>query len=116
MWKDIDNYLYVIRGQFGKNDVAIMGCIEKQNVLIGRGRLISESAVLRLEFIDNQVNALYSSNGEEWFTVRNVEFGAEYPVGIGLIAFGLNGFDRTIYQKAYPEGTAIRFESFELLG
>jgi hypothetical protein len=33
---------------------------------------------------------------------------------IGRLA--VNPIDRTIYHGAYPEGTAVRFESFELWG
>jgi hypothetical protein len=36
----------------------------------------------------------------------------EDPVQIGVYAIG--DIDRTIYPGAYPDGTAIRFESFEI--
>jgi hypothetical protein len=62
--------------------------------------------------VDRRVNALCSANGEEWFTVGQVEFPVEDPVEVGLHAIGQ--IDRTIYPSAFPEGTAIRFESFEM--
>jgi hypothetical protein len=49
---------------------------------------------------------------ESWLTVGPVEFPVEDPVQVGLHAIG--NIDRTIYPGAYPDGTAIRFESFEL--
>jgi hypothetical protein len=60
------------------------------------------------------VNALCSADGEAWFTVGGVAFPVEDPVEIGLHAIG--NIDRTIYHGAYPEGTAIRFEAFEVWG
>ena len=59
-----------------------------------------------------RVNALCSADGESWFTVGQVEFLVNDPVKVGLHAIG--SIDRTIYPGAYPEGTAIRFESFDL--
>jgi hypothetical protein len=60
------------------------------------------------------VNALCSADGEQWFTVGQVEFPVEDPVEVGLHAIG--NIDRLMYPCAYPEGTAIRFEAFELWG
>ena len=59
-----------------------------------------------------RVNGLCSADGEAWFTVGQVEFSVEDPVEVGLHAIG--NIDRTVYPGAYPEGTAIRFESFDL--
>jgi hypothetical protein len=60
------------------------------------------------------VNALCSADGECWFTAGHVEFPVADPVEVGLHAIGM--IDRTIYPGAYPEGTAICFERFELWG
>ena len=46
IWKDESNYLYVVRGEFGKNDIAFMGCIGGREALIGRGRLICHGPVI----------------------------------------------------------------------
>jgi hypothetical protein len=46
--------------------------------------------------------------------VGHVEFLVEDPVQVGLHAVG--NIDRTVYHGAYPDGTAIRFESFRLWG
>ena len=58
------------------------------------------------------MKALCSAEGERWLTAGQVEFPAEDPVEIGLHAIGM--IDRIIYPGAYPEGTAIRFEAFQL--
>jgi hypothetical protein len=44
--------------------------------------------------------------------VGHVEFPGEGAVEVGVHAIG--ALDRMIYPAAYPEGTAIRFESFAL--
>jgi hypothetical protein len=102
------------------------GCLEDQDVIIGRGQLpIGESAnlqvgkwpgrvFLRLERVGDHVHALCSADGETWFTAGHVAFPVEDPIQVGLHAIG--HIDRTIYHGAYPDGTAIRFESFQLWG
>jgi hypothetical protein len=81
-------------------------------VIFGRGRLPGERIALRLDRRAGAVTALCSADGEEWWSVGRAEFPAEDPVEVGLYACGM--FNRLIYPGAYPEGTAIRFESFEL--
>ena len=43
-----------------------------------------------------------------------IEFPADDPVSLGLCAIGQ--IDRMIYPRACPDGTAIRFERFDLWG
>jgi class 3 adenylate cyclase/tetratricopeptide (TPR) repeat protein len=129
LWKDRQNYLRLDRGTRGPNEISFQGCLGNEDVIIGRGRLgpgprrcplrgqsaappSSERIFLRLERLGSRVNALCSADGVEWFTVGHVEFPVEDPVEVGLHAIGM--IDRTIYPGAYPEGTAIRFESFHL--
>jgi hypothetical protein len=117
LWKDRENYLRLDRGATGERDILFSGCLRNQDVVIGRGRLPldpSGRVVLRLERVDDQVEALCSADGESWFTVGQVPFPVEDPVQVGLHAIG--NIDRTIYRGAYPDGTAIRFESFQLWG
>ena len=114
LWKDKENYLRLDRGLRGAYEISFTGCIGNKNVFIGRGRLPSERIFLRLERCGNRVNSLCSADGIEWFTVGYVEFPVEEPVEIGLYAIG--NIERTIYNGAYPDGTAIRFESFQLWG
>ncbi|MCX5748626.1 MAG: AAA family ATPase [Candidatus Saganbacteria bacterium] len=114
IWKDKDNYLRLDRGTRGKYEINFSGFIINQYLTFGRGRLVSDRIFLRLERIDNTVNALCSPDENEWFTVGHVEFLVDDPVEIGLFAIGM--IDRTIYHGAFPDGTAIMFESFELWG
>ena len=80
--------------------------------MIGRGRLCAERLFLRLERLGPQVRAFCSADGQNWFTVGHAEFPIDDPVEVGLHAIG--NINRLIYPGAYPEGTAIRFERFEL--
>jgi class 3 adenylate cyclase/tetratricopeptide (TPR) repeat protein len=114
IWKDRDNFLHLDRGVHGMHETSFAGYIGNREVMIGRGRLPAERVFLRLERIGSRVNALCSADGESWFTVGHVEFPVEDPVQVGLHAIGM--IDRTIYPGAYPDGTAIRFESFTLCG
>jgi len=116
LWKNETNYLHLDRGMFGKREITLVGCLDNEDILIGRGWLHNdaEHVFLRLERVGDRVHALCSADGEEWFTVGYAEFPAEDPVEVGLHAIG--DIDRTIYHGAYPDGTAIRFESFQLLG
>ena len=118
LWKDKENFLRLDKGTRGEYEISFMGCVGNEEVIIGRGRLPSERVFLRLERHGNRVNALCSSDGKEWFTVGHVEFPIDDPVEVGLHAIG--DIDRTIYRvqehspTAYPDGTAIRFETFQL--
>jgi tetratricopeptide (TPR) repeat protein len=114
LWKDKQNYLRLDRGARGKYEINFSGCISNKDLIIGRGRLVAERVFLRLERIGNRVNALCSADGKAWFTVGQVEFPVDDPVEVGLHAIGM--IDRTIYHGAFPEGTAIRFEGFEIYG
>jgi hypothetical protein len=112
LWKDQENFLRLDRGTRGQKEISFQGCLGDKDVVLGRGRLLSERTFLRIERLGARVNALCSADGRSWFTVGHVEFPVEDPVEIGLHAIG--GIDRTVYPGAYPEGTAIRFESFDL--
>ena len=80
--------------------------------MFGRGSLASERHFLRMERIGNQIGALCSSDGAQWFSVGQVEFPAGEELEVGLHAVG--NIDRTVYHGAYQDGTEIRFESFRL--
>jgi DNA-binding SARP family transcriptional activator/energy-coupling factor transporter ATP-binding protein EcfA2 len=120
LWQDRKNWLRLDKGTWGEHEITFMGCLENQDVLIGRGRLswkgkpldASGRVFLRLERIGGRVNAFCSADGKSWFVVGNVAFPVEKPVQVGLHAIG--SIDRTIYHGAHPDGTAIRFESFQL--
>jgi regulation of enolase protein 1 (concanavalin A-like superfamily) len=123
LWRNKEHYLRLDWGARGPHQVTVGGCLPgkqvaarvrwgQKEVIIGRGRLVTERIFLRLERLGGNVRALCSTDGQGWFTVGQVEFPAEEPLEAGLHAIG--AFDRMIYPGAYPEGTAIRFESFEL--
>jgi hypothetical protein len=114
LWRDEKNYLRLDRGAYGEREIAFLGCVGNEDVAIGRGWLREASGriYLRLERLGDRVDAYCSADGERWFTVGHVTFLIQDPVQVGLHAIG--NIDRTIYRGAYPEGTAIRFESFQL--
>jgi tetratricopeptide (TPR) repeat protein/regulation of enolase protein 1 (concanavalin A-like superfamily) len=112
LWRDKVNYLRLERGTRGPHEISFHGWLANKEALIGRGRLPGERLILRLERIGLRVHALCSADGQNWFTVGQVEFPVEDPVEVGVHAIG--AIDRLIYPGAYPEGTAIRFESFEV--
>jgi tetratricopeptide (TPR) repeat protein/regulation of enolase protein 1 (concanavalin A-like superfamily) len=112
LWKDQENFLRFDKGTRGAYEISFTGYVGNNHVVIGRGRLPAERALLRLERLADRVNALCSADGQNWFTVGQALFPVEDPVDIGLYAIG--NIDRTWYPGAYTQGTAMRFEAFEL--
>ena len=97
-----------------------MGCLENQDVLLGRGHLPPEfarpgtparpdRAWLRFEWRPAKVRALCSADGETWYTAGQVELPFDANAQFGIYAGG--NIDRSIYHGAYPDGAALRFES-----
>jgi len=114
LWKDRKNWLRLDRGILGAYEISFRGCLGNKDLVFGRGCLPSDRVYLRLERLGRRVNALCSVDGAEWFTVGHVEFPDDDPVEVGLHAIG--NIDRLIHHGIYPDGTAIRFESFQLWG
>jgi adenylate cyclase len=112
LWKDQENFLRLDKGTRGAYEISFTGYVGNNHVVIGRGRLPAERVFLRLERLADRVNALCSADGQKWFTVGGVLFSVEDPVDVGLYAIG--NIDRTWYPGAYTQGTATRFEAFEL--
>jgi hypothetical protein len=114
LWKDEKNYLRLDRGVAGANEIAFVGCVDNQDVIVGRGHLCgaSDRIVLRLERAGEQVRAFCRVEGGPWYTVGHVAFPVTDPILAGPHAIGL--IDRTVYPGAHPDGAAIRFESFRL--
>ena len=111
------NYIALQRGSRGERYVVFYGCRGNQDLVFGHGHLplsASRRVFLRLERIGERVSAFCSPDGKTWFGVGHVSFPAEDPLQVGLNAVG--AINRTIYHGAYPDGTAIRFESFQLWG
>ncbi|MBV7334829.1 DUF1349 domain-containing protein [Chloroflexi bacterium TSY] len=107
------NYMCLTRGQYGKHEITFAGALANEDLFVGRGRLPSERVFLRLERLGQHIKALCSADGETWYSVGHVDFPLEDPVEVGVHAIG--HIDRLIQPGAYPDGTAIRFESFRLL-
>ncbi|MBI1925512.1 AAA family ATPase [Candidatus Poribacteria bacterium] len=112
LWKDRKNFLRFERGTTGAHDILLAGRLDNHDITIGRGCVSSERVFLRFERVGGRVNALCRADGSEWLTVGHVEFPVGDTVEVGLHAIGT--IDRSIYHGAFPEGTAIRFESFQL--
>jgi len=108
LWKDLRDYLRLERGMLDAGEVAFHGCVGDRGCLIGWGRLPAERVVLRLERVGDEVRALCTADGGTWLRVGSVPFPAGDPVQVGLHAIG--EIDGVVYNGAYPEGTAIRFE------
>ena len=115
----LTNHLSLIVGRCGSRDISFWGCLDGRDVVIGCGPLASEEASdrlqrvhLRLERTGKDVRALCSADGTAWRSAGEVAFPIEDPLQVGVVAIGT--IDRTIYHGAYPEGTAIRFESFQM--
>ena len=113
LWKDEQHFLRLDRGYFGRRDILFRTCQD----IVGRGLLpgrAEDSARihLRLERRGDRVSAFCSADGERWYTVGTVTFPAQDSIQVGVYAIGY--IDRSIYHGAYPEGTAIRFESFQM--
>lgn len=115
LWQDTNNLLRLVWGSRGPYDLSFEGCQASQEVLIGRGRLPIQApsdqmrVFLRLERQGSQVKALAGIDGRVWYSVGQATLPVTDPVEAGIHAVGW--IDRTIYPGAYPDGTAIRFES-----
>jgi DNA-binding SARP family transcriptional activator len=112
LWKDQENYLRLDRGTRGPAEISFSGCLANREVILGRGRLPAERIYLRLERRGGQVRALCSADGEHWLTAGETAFPVTEPVQVGVHAIG--EIERRVYQGAFLEGSAIRFEQFTL--
>jgi hypothetical protein len=123
LWRNEQHYVRLDWGTKGLHQLTLGGCLPgkqfpalvrwgRKGVILGRGRLPGERIFMRLERRGGWVRALCSAEGRRWFTLGQVEFPADAPVEVGPHAIGR--IDPLIYPGTYPEGTAIRFESFEL--
>jgi hypothetical protein len=128
VWQDKCNFLRLVWGCRGQREITFEGCIDNENVIVGRGllpkpslktspqveTLSSPPLYLRLTRQGNQIQAFCSADNQQWFTVGQVVFPVSNPLKVGLHAVGW--IDRLVYPGSHLEGTAIRFDSFELWG
>jgi hypothetical protein len=117
LWKDGQNCLRLERGLECPREITFAGRRRTGNrfhpVLGGRGRLPDERVFFRLERRRHRVTALCSADGRNWLRVGYIDFPVEDPLEVGLFASATSHFP-AIYRAVYPDGTAIRFESFQL--
>jgi tetratricopeptide (TPR) repeat protein/transcriptional regulator with XRE-family HTH domain len=112
LWQDREHYLALERGHWGAADIVFRGCLDNEDRLLGRGRLPAEPLWLRLERQGDQVRALCSADGREWYTAGTMEFTVRGGEQVGVHGIGM--LDRTVYHGAFLDGTAIHFASFDL--
>ena len=112
IWKDRKNFLALVKGKMGSNEITFHGCRRAEDVIVGRGRLAAETLHLRLDRMNDQVRALCGTDGGTWYTVGQTEFSADDPIEVGLYAVGR--IQRFLYPGAFPDGSAIRFGEFRL--
>jgi class 3 adenylate cyclase/tetratricopeptide (TPR) repeat protein len=114
LWKDKKNYLRLDHGSGGQQCVMFLGCLNNQDMAIGRGLLSGggERVFLRLEQTSDVVRALVSPDGTEWFTVGEARIQMESATQVGLYGSGV--IDRLSYPGAHRDGTATGFSSFRL--
>ena len=112
LWWDAANAARLERGSFGRHDIAFIARQNRRDVAIGRGRLETERTFLRVEKRGTVTQAFCSSDGGEWYLIGATDFAMDGPPTIGL--YGQGCIQREIHPGTFPEGTAIRFESFEI--
>ena len=112
LWKDRKNYFTLVKGARGRNEISFRGCRDAEDIWAGRGRLVADRIHLRLERMGSTLRAFCSGDGRSWFTVGQAELPVQDPVELGL--FGGGWIWRPIYPGAFPDGAAIRFESFQM--
>jgi DNA-binding SARP family transcriptional activator len=123
LWIDKANHVRVDVGMGGAREVTVLGCLDNQDVVVGRGRLSAEEQVrngqpervtLRLEWMGDQVRALVSADGEAWFSVGQCALASALSERAQVGVYACGNVDRTVYHGAYPDGAAIRFGSFSV--
>ena len=113
LWQDARNFLRLAWGAHGPHTLDLMGCLDGRDLYLGRGCLPAERGMcLRLEHTGSMVRAFCRADGKPWFSVGEVGFPADKPLEVGVFATGM--IQRWAYPDAYPDGTAIRFQTFAL--
>jgi tetratricopeptide (TPR) repeat protein len=116
LWEGRGGYLVLERGRWGPHSVSFHGLREgwdhwwDRDRLIGRGCSPTDRVWLRLERRGDLVRALYSGDGTAWLNAGEVEFPAGEGAQTGLYAAG--SINRAVYQGAYRDGAALRFDAF----
>jgi hypothetical protein len=112
LWKDASFYLRLDHGSCGPRDAVFSGCIGGTDVVVGRGRMHSRRACLRIERSGASVRALCSEDGHAWNSVGCAEFPVDDTLEVGIFADG--ALAPELYPQTSAAGSSVRFESFEL--
>ncbi|HUX86682.1 MAG TPA: AAA family ATPase, partial [Chloroflexota bacterium] len=112
LWHNEQNYVVLERGRWGASDVSLRACVNDEDTVIGRGRLVAQPITLRMERVGDRVTGLCSADGVHWQRVGSVDLPVGDVIGVGVYAGG--EIDRSIYNGAFPDGTAMRFAAFEV--
>jgi regulation of enolase protein 1 (concanavalin A-like superfamily) len=112
IWQNLIHFLRLDWGSRGLGEVTFWGCIDQQDTIIGRGKLHTTHAYLRLERKGSQMHALCSDDSKAWYTAGQVEFPVNGSFEVGVYASG--SIDRLLYPGRYPDGTTIRFSELYL--
>ncbi|MCB0214405.1 MAG: tetratricopeptide repeat protein, partial [Anaerolineae bacterium] len=93
IWHSAENYLRLVWGHRGPADVSFEGCLDNQDMIIGRGRLAQSQddptpnrITLRLERHGNQIRALCRRDSQSWFSAGEITFSPTTPIEVGLHA------------------------------
>jgi class 3 adenylate cyclase/tetratricopeptide (TPR) repeat protein len=111
-WQNKKNWFCLEFGSFGSDEVVFRGFKRNNDLIFGRGLLLSKTGYLRLVKHRDQISAFCSSDNLNWFFVGNTNLESDEPVYPGIHAIG--HINRMIYPGAFPQGTAIRFDDFTL--
>jgi hypothetical protein len=116
LWADEQRFVRLDWGSGGPGEVTFTGLQAGAVTPFGRGMLrgstAGERVFLRLERAEARVRAFCSLDGQSWYTAGAGEFPSDAPLQVGVYAIGQ--IDRLVYPGAFPDGTAIRFERFDL--
>ena len=114
LWQDAQHFLRLDWGIDGPRSVSLRGAINNRDLVLGRGCLPEEhQAFLRLERCGEQVRAVASSDGQQWFLVAETIFAATAPLQVGLFAGGL--LHRWFYPGKDAAGSALRVQGLTVM-
>lgn len=125
LWQDDQNFLRLVLGLRGDDDLTFEGCVGNCNTLIGRGLLSThcseaKNILLRLKHSRGLVSAYCGAAPDadtsqpDWQLVGEIAFPATGIWKAGLHAAGW--IDRTIHHGAYPDGAKMQFKHFRVWG
>lgn len=107
LWHSPQAFVRLDWGGLGPGEISCLGCTNTQEAVWGRGRTHCPQPQLRLERTGEQLRALFSEEGDQWWLVGEVTLASAGAWEVGLYAQGL--IDRLLYPQAPASGAALRF-------